>query len=313
MKNEALTLDHNDPAVIAACNAEISLYQHYGLKAKDHYIPIPGLDLKMRISEIGIGEPVLIVPGNTGDVFPLASLLAEMQGRRIIAINRPGGGLSEGMDHTKVNIRQFAVQTIIAAMEAFNLNKVDIVAHSMGAHWSLWTAMDQPERVRSLTLLGNPGNVMKGKPPILLRMMMSWPFSKIFFNVIMGSDGDKKPSMLKSMGSSQETVDNLPKEIGEAYYYFRRLPHYYISLKSLLENAAPKIDARQLKDIKQPAQLLLGNKDTFASLTIGQSIADAMPDCTLRIIKDGSHLPWLEKPNECGKLVNDFLNNHLQV
>jgi len=33
-----------------------------------------------------------------------------------------------------------------------------------------------------------------------------------------------------------------------------------------------------------------------------------MPACTLHVIKDGSHLPWLEKPAECGKLINEFLD-----
>jgi pimeloyl-ACP methyl ester carboxylesterase len=306
-ESEDLTLKDDDPAVIAARKAEAGLFAYYGLQANDHYIAIPGRPLKMRLSEIGSGEPLLIVPGNTGDVFPLASLLAEIKGRRILALNRPGGGLSEGMDHTQVAIRDFAVKTVVAAMDAFNLQKVDIVAHSMGAHWCLWTAMDQPERVRSLTLLGNPGNVMKGKPPLMLRMMMQPPFNRIVFKVLLRSGRNKKPGMLKAMGSSRETIDGLPAAFGEAYYSFWRLPHYFISLTSLLRNAAPAIDAQQLSGVRQRAQLLLGDKDTFASVTIGRHIAAAMPDCTLYLIKDGSHLPWLEKPVECGRLINEFL------
>ncbi|WP_158798839.1 alpha/beta fold hydrolase [Pedobacter sp. L105] len=310
MNNEILTLDPKDTAVIAARDAETSLFRHYGLQVKDHYLPIPGTNLKMRISEIGTGEPVLVVPGNTGDVFPLASLLSEMKGRRIIAINRPGGGLSEGIDHTTVNIREFAVETIIAVMDAFQLDKVNIVAHSMGAHWSLWTAMDRPERVKSLTLLGNPGNVMKGKLPLALRLMIHWPFNKLLYKLMMGKEGDKRPTMLKAMGSTSETIDKLPKEIGESYYAFRRLPHYLISFTSLLKNAAPNIDAAQLSGVKQPVQLLMGDKDTFASVPVGQSIAEAIPDCKYHIINEGSHLPWLEKSEECGKLINDFLTQY---
>jgi hypothetical protein len=84
----SLTLDPHDPPVVAARKAEIDLFAYYGLEAKDHYIAVPGHALKIRISEMGSGDPVLIVPGNTGDVFPLAALLAEIKGRRI---NRPAG------------------------------------------------------------------------------------------------------------------------------------------------------------------------------------------------------------------------------
>lgn len=310
MKNENLTLDINDPAVIAARQAEEALFLHYNLKPKETYLPIPGHELKMRVLEFGTGEPLLIIPGNTGDVFPLASLLAEIKGRRIIAINRPGGGLSEGIDHAQLIIRAFAGQTIIAVMDAFQLGQVDIVAHSMGAHWSLWAAMDYPDRIRSLTLLGNPGNVMKGKPPVMLRLLMAWPFNKLFFKILKGREGDTKPTMLKTMGSSRETIDNLPKELGEAYYYFKRLPNYFISLTSLLKNAPPTIDAQQLGQVRQHAQLLLGDKDTFASVKTGESIARAMPYCTLHILTCGSHLPWLEKAAECGRLIDDFLSDH---
>jgi 2-hydroxy-6-oxonona-2,4-dienedioate hydrolase len=310
MNIEALTLDDNDPAVIAAHNAEQNLFKLYGLKATDHYIVLPGQNIKIRVSEFGSGKPLLVVPGNTGDVFPLASLLAEIKDRRIIALNRPGGGLSEGIDHSTVNIRPFAVQTIITVIDYFNLDTVDILAHSMGAHWSFWTAMDKPDRVSSLTLLGNPGNVMKGKPPLLLRLMLKWPFNKLFIKVIQGSADKKKLTMLKAMGSTQQTVDNLPKELEEAYFYFRRLPHYIISFISLMKNGAPNIDASQLSLVKQPAQLILGDHDTFASVAVGQSIAGAMPNCQLHVIKNAGHLPWLESPAECGELVNDFLSRN---
>ena len=93
MKTAALTLSDNDPKVIAARAAEKALFDHYGLRAKEHYVTLAQQGIRVRVLEIGNGEPVVIVPGNTGDVFPLASLLAELKGRRIIAINRPGGGL----------------------------------------------------------------------------------------------------------------------------------------------------------------------------------------------------------------------------
>ena len=309
MENIPLTLNDNDPKVIAARNAEKELFDFYGLQAKDHYILLPEQGIRVRVSEIGSGEPVVIVPGNTGDVFPLASLLAELKDRRIIAINRPGGGLSEGMDHTTVDIRQFAVNTLDTVLEAFKLSTVDVVAHSMGAHWSLWLAMDRPKRVRTLTLLGNPGNVMKGKPPLLLRLISKPPLNKLFFRLLMPSDKAKALQPLKSMGHSEETLTKLPKALGDYYYYFRQLPHYLISFTSLMENVAPKIDEQQLKQVTQPTLFLLGTKDTFASVETGESIAVALPKCEFHTIIGAGHLPWLESPEECGRLINKLSDN----
>ena len=307
MRTEPLTLNDNNPKVIAARGAENNLFDFYSLQAKDHYILLTEQSIEIRVSEIGSGEPLVIVPGNTGDVFPLSSLLAEFKGRRIIAINRPGGGLSEGIDHTTVNIREFAVKTIETVLDAFKLETVDVVAHSMGAHWSLWLAMDRPQRVRSLTLLGNPGNVMQGKPPLLLRLISKPPLNKLFFKLLIPSDKSKALNSLKTMGHSSATLANQPKALGDCYYYFRLLPHYLISFMSLMENVAPKIDEQQLSKVQQPTLFLLGTKDTFASVGTGNQIAAAIPNCEFHTIDGAGHLPWLEGPEECGGIINAFL------
>ena len=307
MTKEPLTLNDDDPKVMAARAAEKELFDYYHLQADDHYIILPDDGIRVRVSVIGSGEPLVIVPGNTGDVFPLASLLAELKGRRIIAINRPGGGLSEGMDHTTVDIRKFAVKTLGTVLAAFNLKNVDVVAHSMGAHWSLWLAMDSPQSVRSLTLLGNPGNVMQGRPPLLLRLISKPPLNKLFLKLLLPSDKSKALNFLKSIGHTAQTLEQLPKALADCYYYFRLLPHYGVSFTSLMENAAPKIDAGQLKQVKQPVLFLLGDKDNFASIETGRKIANAILNCEFYAIAGAGHLPWLESPEECGRLIKSFL------
>jgi 2-hydroxy-6-oxonona-2,4-dienedioate hydrolase len=303
MKKVPLTLDDHDPKVIAARRAEQELFAFYGLDAKEHYVLLPEQEIKIRVLEIGRGEPLVIVPGNTGDVFPLAPLLAEFKERRIIAINRPGGGLSEGMDHNTVDIRDFAVKTLDTVLDSFSLENVAVVAHSMGAHWSLWLAMDRPKRVRSLTMLGNPGNVMKGNAPLLLRLISRPPLNKLFFRLLTPSNKNKALRSLKMMGHSSETISRLPQAFADCYFYFRRLPHYLISAISLLENTAPKIDVQQLKKVLQPTMLILGTKDNFASVETGKSIVAALPDGTFHTIDRAGHLPWLEDPAACAQLI----------
>ena len=195
-----LTLDSTDGAVMAARDAEHKLFNHYGINTKDHYILLPGQGVRVRVSEFGAGPPLVVIPGNTGDAFVLASLLAQIKGRRIFAVNRPGGGLSEGIDHTTVNIRKFAIETLEVVLRSLNLINTDVVAHSMGAHWGLWLAIARPQFIRSLTLLGNPGNVMKGKPPLMLRIISKPPFNKLLFWVLGSSDKSKALRVLKNHG-----------------------------------------------------------------------------------------------------------------
>lgn len=308
MQPDKLTLDPNDPKVIAARESEEKLFKLYGLRAKEHYVQLTTVDLKVRVLEIGDGKPLFVVPGNTGDVFPLASLLSEIKDRRIIAINRPGGGLSEGMNHNRVDIQSFAVDTLSTILKAFRLPCVDIVAHSMGAHWSLLLAMKKPEMVRSLSLLGNPGNVMQGKPPFFLRLIGKPPLNRILIKFILPKDKNNALTSLAMAGHRKEFLTTLPKELSHCYYDFTHLPHYGISLLSLLENAPLTINGNQLQAIQQPVQLLLGDHDTFASVETGKNIIAHLPHGKLQIIKSAGHLPWLEKPIECGSIILDFLS-----
>src|SRR5574339_506029 len=92
-------IDHNDPKSRAALEAEQRLFAHYGLEYKIHFVDVKEPDLRVRVLEVGTGRPLLLIPGGSGDAFAFAALLAQLKGWRVIAINRPGGGLSDGIDH----------------------------------------------------------------------------------------------------------------------------------------------------------------------------------------------------------------------
>lgn len=306
MKNIALTLSSNDPKVLAAREAEQALFAHYGIQAKEHYVVLPEQQIKVRVLEIGEGEPLVIVPGNTGDVFVLASLIAELKGRRIFAINRPGGGLSEGMDHTQVNIREFAHQSLNTVLETLGLKDVDVVAHSMGAHWSTLLALEHPDKVRRLALLGNPGNIMGGKPPLAIRIIGTPPFTKLAMYFMVPKKKEAALRTLTMMGHSKEFVATLPVELADAYFNFQHLPHYVISATSLIQNMIPEIKAQEIARLQKPTALILGTNDNFLRQEKGKKIVADMPDGTFYTVDNSGHLPWLEKPTFVAKIILDF-------
>jgi pimeloyl-ACP methyl ester carboxylesterase len=314
-KNHCLTLAEDDPRVIAALDAEQRLFAFYGLEAKNHAIPLPGQGIRMRVTEIGSGKPVVIVPGNVGDVFPLALLMAELRGRRILAVNRPGGGASEGIDYRRVDLREFAVQTLTAVLDAFALERAPLIAHSIGGHWSLWLALDRPERVSALTLLGVPGNLIHTGPPFALRLL-SVPFlNRLLYRFIMRGKPERALNGLALMGHSPETLGRLPQAMADCYYYFQRLPHTQTASLSLMERANAlwgsrpeiRLSAEQLKRVRQPTMFLWGTNDPFGSVETGREIAKILPAAEFHAIQGGGHLPWLDEPAECGRLSREFI------
>ncbi len=308
-KNTTLTLNMDDEMVINARNAEKALFKYYGIEAKEHYALLPEQGLKVRILEIGAGEPLVIVPGNTGDAFVLASLIAELKGRRIFAINRPGGGLSEGMDHNTVNIEEFAHQSLNTVLGDLGLKNVDLVAHSMGAHWSTLLAMKHPEKVRRLVLLGNPGNIMGGKPPLAIRLLGLPLFTRLAVHFMIPKKKEVALRTLTMLGHSKKFVATLPEELADAYFNFLHLPNYIISATSLIQNMIPEIKAEELAGLQQPTALILGTNDNFLSQEKGGKIIEAMPRGSFYAVHDSGHLPWLENPKMVSKIILEFFKN----
>jgi pimeloyl-ACP methyl ester carboxylesterase len=318
LSNTPLTLGDHDPRVMAAEAAEKEFYDFYGISCTTRHIMLPRHGIRVRITETGEGDPVVIVPGNTGDGFPFIPLLPHLPGRQVITVNRPGGGLSEGMDHTTVDFHDFAVETLTTVFDALGFESAPIIAHSMGGHWSQWFAIARPERVTALALLGVPGNVLTTRPALLLRLTTIPGLGKLVGRLTVPKEPRTALNGLKITGHSAESIARQPAALAECYYRFPQLPHYLTSTLSLmtsvnrLRGSAPRyrITAEQLVTITQPVLYLWGTHDPFGCVETGRKIASLVPDSEFRTLAGGGHLPWLDDPEYAGRLVSGFLDRH---
>jgi pimeloyl-ACP methyl ester carboxylesterase len=318
MNRRIQPLDRNGAAEREAADAERELNKFYGLSPKERSVRVERWNINVRICEYGgdAQPPVLVVPGNTGDSFPLVPLFAQLPGRRILALNRPGGGLSDGFDHAQADFRELAIGTINAALDCFGIAAASIIAHSMGGHWSLWYAAAHPERVNRLALLGVPGNVLGCRPPLALRLASIPGLNSRLFDAMAAKSAEAPLKSLSFLGHSDESVARLPSELARCHCCFQRLPNYKTSSLSLMEKAntvfgskrSARIGIDDLRKVAQPVLIAWGGNDPFGSIAQGKKIAAALSEAALRVIPNGGHLPWLDDPVRCGEMVSEFLN-----
>jgi len=311
-------IDHSAPRSQAALEAEQRLFAHYGLDYKIHFVEMDEPDLCLRVLEVGEGRPLLMVPGGSGEAQFFAALMAELTGWRIIAINRPGGGMSDGIDHRKVDVRQLAVNTIQTVADAFGLDRVPIVCNSMGGLWSMWYALEHPERVQSMVQMGCPALILHTSAPFFMRLLGIPGINRLIASNMQPKNVDNALAGLRFQGSSQEDIDRMPKVSAEAFYHFFNLPTYLETWKMLiaavvsLTGANPKyqLRAEQLQQIRCPVQFIWGDKDPFGGLEVAREAVRIMPNATLHEMQAG-HLPFLDKPQENGRIVQTFLQMQL--
>jgi len=62
----------------------------------------------------------------------------------------------------------------------------------------------------------------------------------------------------------------------------------------------------ELKRIAAPVLMIWGDEDPYGEPTIGERAAALMPDARIEVIP-GRHAPFVDDPERCGALINDFV------
>jgi pimeloyl-ACP methyl ester carboxylesterase len=309
-----------DPRTKAALDTERRLFAHYDLDYKSHFVEMSQPDLRLRVLEVGSGEPLLMVPGGTGDAMFFAAIMAELKGWRMIAINRPGGGLSDGVDHRQVNVRQLAVDTVRTVADEFGLDRVPIVCNSMGGLWSFWYALEYPERVSKMVQMGCPALILNTSAPFFMRLLSVPGINRFIASSMQPKSIETALEGLRFQGSSQEDINRMPPIAAEAVYHFFNLPTFLDSWKSLVAAVATltgaqhryQLGAEQLKHVQQPVHFIWGPNDPFGDLAVARQATGVIPQATLHEMPVG-HLPFLDKPEETGRVIRGFLEEAEQV
>ena len=98
------------------------------------------------------------------------------------------------------------------------------------------------------------------------------------------------------------------------------MPTYLDAWKTLIASAATLTGARakyqlgtdQLERVQQPVQFIWGEKDVFGDLQVARQVTDIMPDARLHEM-DCGHLPFIDKPEETGRVIREFLADETPV
>ena len=289
--------------------AERNLLERHGLTARSRYIDLEVPRTRVRLLEIGDGEPVFFVHGGGGAAMNWIPLVAHLPGIRALLVDRPGHGLSDAFDYGGVRVRDHAVSCISSVLDASGIERAQVVANSMGATWTLWTAIDAPQRVTSLALLGCPAFILDTSAPAAMRLL-SVPYLGRLLLKLQPADERGARQMWTLVRAD---LDALSPEFIDATAALLRVPSIGLGYRTLLENmlriVGPQpyaISADDLVRVRQPTLFVWGTRDPFGGAAVGRRAASLMPDARIEVVPEG-HLPWLDDPGRTARLVAEHL------
>jgi 2-hydroxy-6-oxonona-2,4-dienedioate hydrolase len=302
-------------AAMAARNAESELWQHYGLTVTERFVDIDHPQLRVRMLECGnpSGEPLVFVQGGLGEALGWAALMARLTDFRCITLDRPGGGLSDGVDFLEVDVRKLAVSVLQSVLDSAELDQAAFVAGSMGGWWTLQLAMQAPTRVSRMVLLGCPAVLLNTSAPFPMRLMSLPVLGRALVRLMSPANPTKARDLPSVLGHPSEVGQQWSRAEAEAWYRFGNLPNVQESWRTLLRRFVTltgpvremRITADELRDVMQPTLFIWGKNDPFGSVAAGRTATDLMPDARLEVVGIG-HLPWWDDAEGCARLVRDF-------
>ena len=292
---------------------EARLLAGYGVELRSRTLSLREPPVTLAVREVGTGEPVLMMHGITLGAVHWAPLMVRMPAVRCIALDMPGHGGTGSVDFDGVDLRQWHVAMLCSGMDALGLRSAHLIGHSYGGMFGLWLAMDAPQRVRSVTAIGTPSITLGAQPDAMFKMLALPGVGRCV--LAMPSPRRVYRSLLAhSIG--RPAVDASPPELVRASYLATRRPGLARTVSSYLreqfrgQRANPQryvlLDS-ELARIRRPVLVLWGDRDTrYQPIAEGRSKASLIPDSRFEVVA-GGHEPWLDDPEECAKIITDFL------
>ena len=234
--------------------------------------------------EAGRGRPLVLVHGAGGCGAIWARQLAGLDDvARVIAVDLPGHGLTESRNSPSV---EGYAAWIRAFLDAAGLNRVVLGGHSMGGAIAQTLALEQPERLDGLILVGT-GARLRVLPRILDLLRGSPPEGRTLIASLAWSPATRAGAVVEAERALLETAP-------------------LVTLGDFL--ACDRFDVMdRIEGVRMPTLVVVGRDDRLTPPKYAAHLARTVSRARLVEIDAAGHFPQLEQPQAVNAAVRAFL------
>lgn len=272
-------------------------------EATSKYVQIKNLNLRIHYNEAGTGDPVIFLHGSGPGASSWSNFFRNVgpisQRYRCILMDQPGWGKSDSVVITADKPRSVVnAQAVVGLMDALGIRKASLIGNSMGGATALNVAVDYPDRVDKLVLMGSGagGPTLFGHQPSeglkVLYELYEKPSVEGLRRLInvMLYDGAQVPDEI--LRQRYTTIQENPKHI-ESW------------LKS---SRATRSILNEVQQVQHQTLIIHGRNDRVVPLEGSMWLLSAMPNAQLHVFNKCGHWAQFEHADEFNELVLNFLN-----
>ncbi|MDQ6807592.1 MAG: alpha/beta fold hydrolase [Actinomycetota bacterium] len=273
-----------------------------------HIYDVPVGRHRVSTLTMGSGPDVLLIHGLGGTRASLFETAADLSPRyRVHAIDLPGFGSSSKPATGAYNAHWFA-EIVLGLLDELGISRAHIVGNSMGGRVAIEVGLQAPERVGGLGLLC-PGVafVRRGLHPIvrLLRPEFGMLPHTLHRSLIasqfwaMFHDRDRIDPEVGSL--MVEEFRRIYASRGARYAFLSSARNIYLEAPFGRHGFYPR-----LADLEPPALFVWGSHDPVIPPAFGRHVRQWLPSAEQVIMQGCGHVPQVERPEECNRLLLDF-------
>ncbi len=232
----------------------------------------------------------------SGTLLPLARA-----GFRVIAPDLPGYGYSDKPPDAEYTIA-FQARTVVELMDRLEIESAVIAGASYGGAVAATMALDYPERVEKLILVGAVTNDEAKQKP-LMRISCLPLIGDIATPLFLGSRWVLRKRMENMYRRMGKPINE--KMVSSRHHLLATANTHRAMIRTARRWSANRID-REASLIHQPTMLVWGDEDDHIPLDHAVRLRDAMPNARLIVFRNCGHLPPAEYPQKFVEIVTNF-------
>ena len=234
----------------------------------------------------GQRPPVVLLHGAGGTHLYWPFEIRRLIGYHVFALDLPGHGKSTGRGQQSIAGYAAAVKDWL---DALHMHRAVFIGHSLGSAVVLTLALDYPDQVIGLGILGGAPR-LRVVADILENSASPTTFHNAVEKIVARSFAPKTPPRLVEL-AGQRMLETRPSVL-----------HGDMLACDLFD------ETERVSNIQQPALVLCGAEDHMTPVRQSQFLATALGNARLVIIPDAGHMVMLEKPVEVADAIRAFLD-----
>jgi pimeloyl-ACP methyl ester carboxylesterase len=268
----------------------------------------------LAIYEIGQGEPLFFMPyphasASTSTAnTKLAAMLAGLP-RQVLTFDPPGAYHSTRP--ARADLPEMLDRTLEVLSICRIVEPIDVIGHSMSGLCALAFAIEHPERVRRLVLVGSVSGfpaVRRWSIPHNWRWWCDQAYWQALwwgFRLFVGWNNLAVHKRLNNLVEEASFVDKSLAELAEIEAADKHRPP---PLRDGWFKTVRGVDYKErLPEIKGATLLCVGRYDPQTPVECSQELAHGIPKAKLVIFENSGHSPFIEEPGRFIEEVTAFL------